>query len=383
MFLRSLQLRRLLSFGPESPEIVLGALNLIIGPNGSGKSNLIDAISLLQAAPRELVEVVRGGGGAAAWIWKGARAGTAEVTADLGFDESQRVLRHHLAFIELNARPVITDERVEVVSLVSGHRHRAFGYELGQPTFYVDNEVPRRERLDAQRSVLAQRKDPERYGELSLLGEAYEAIQVFGAWTFGRQAAPRRFQPADLPADHLLEDASNLALVLNGFRLDSDAHQGVLESLRHLYEGIVDFHAQVQGGMVQLFLDEGGSRKIPASRLSDGTLRWLSLLAVLLHPRPPWLVCIEEPELGLHPDMIPELARLLRAASERMQLVVTTHSVDLIDAFSDTPEVVQVCERHEGSTTIRRLDGAALADWLKRYSLGELWTKGEIGGTRW
>jgi len=122
---------------------------------------------------------------------------------------------------------------------------------------------------------------------------------------------------------------------------------------------------------------------IPASRLSDGTLRYLCLLAILCHPNPPPLVCIEEPELGLHPDILPTLATLMREASEKCQIVVTTHSDVLVDAMTDTPEAVLVCEKHDGATQFRRLSAADLQPWLERYRLGELWTRGEIGGTRW
>ena len=94
---------------------------------------------------------------------------------------------------------------------------------------------------------------------------------------------------------------------------------------------------------------------IPLIRMSDGTIRWLALLAILLNPDPPPLVCIEEPELGLHPDMIHELAKLLVDASSRMQLIVTTHSDRLIEEFTETPEVVVVCEKDNGSSTLRRL----------------------------
>ena len=87
--------------------------------------------------------------------------------------------------------------------------------------------------------------------------------------------------------------------------------------------------------------------------------------------------------MGLHPDLIPALASLLRDASTRMQLVVTTHSDALVDALSDTPEAVLVCEKHEGSTTMRRLNKADLSDWLEKYTLGQLWRRGELGGNRW
>lgn len=150
-----------------------------------------------------------------------------------------------------------------------------------------------------------------------------------------------------------------------------------------MYEGLTDFEIEiVPGGYVQILFSEG-DYTIPASRLSDGTLRYLCLLAMLLDPTPPPLICIEEPEIGLHPDIIPKIADLLLEASERTQLVITTHSDILIDALSSTPEAVLVCEKHEGLTQIERLDGEKLAPWLEQYRLGTLWTKGEIGGNRW
>ena len=136
-------------------------------------------------------------------------------------------------------------------------------------------------------------------------------------------------------------------------------------------------------GTVALFLEEVGDREIAATRLSDGTLRYLALLAILLHPEPPRLVAIEEPELGLHPDLLPTVSDLLRSASKRTQLVVTTHSDVLVDALTDVPESVVVCEKHNGQTEMRRLDRNELATWLEKYRLGELWTSGELGGNRW
>jgi predicted ATPase len=122
---------------------------------------------------------------------------------------------------------------------------------------------------------------------------------------------------------------------------------------------------------------------IPATRLSDGTLRFLCLLVILLHPEPPPLICIEEPELGLHPDVLPVVSDLLKEAGERTQLIITTHSADLIDELSDMPEAVLVCEKIEGATQINRLNPEELSIWLKDYSLGKLWQRGDIGGNRW
>jgi predicted ATPase len=139
-----------------------------------------------------------------------------------------------------------------------------------------------------------------------------------------------------------------------------------------------------QGNTLQLFLRETDLEAlIPATRLSDGTLRYLALLAVLLHPAPPPLVCIEEPELGLHPDLIDDVAKLLVRASAHTQLVVTTHSDHLVNALSDSPSAVLVTEREEQGTVLRRPEPEDLGVWLKTHGLGDLWVQGDLGGTRW
>ncbi len=93
------------------------------------------------------------------------------------------------------------------------------------------------------------------------------------------------------------------------------------------------------------------------------------------------LICIEEPEIGLHPDMMSTIADLLVEPSGRTQLIVTTHSEALVSSLP--PESVLVCERDYLGTHLRRLDPERLKKWLENYSLGELWSMGEIGGTRW
>ena len=84
--------------------------------------------------------------------------------------------------------------------------------------------------------------------------------------------------------------------------------------------------------------------------------------------------------MGLHPDVIPKLAKLLVDAANRSQIIVTTHSDILVDALTDTPEAVVICEKVDGATQLRRLNAEDLKDWLKQYRLGELWTSGQLGG---
>ena len=86
----------------------------------------------------------------------------------------------------------------------------------------------------------------------------------------------------------------------------------------------------------------------------------------------------------MHPDIIPTIADLLIEASQRTQLIVTTHSDMLVSAIgSKVPEAILVCDRTSKGTTLTRLDPEEMKGWLKDYSLGEIWLKGAIGGTRW
>jgi predicted ATPase len=385
MFLKSLKLGGLLSFAPDAPPVELGPLNVLIGPNASGKSNFIEAIGLLRATPQNLGAALREGGGMLDWLWKGEKGVPAELLAVVAY-KSGWSLRHRLVLAEAGQKLELLDERIENTVTKTGKEKPFlyFGYENGRAMLNVKQQKRslRREDLDPQQSVLSQRKDPDQYPELSFLGSAYERIRLYRDWRMGRDAPPRRPQDASLPNDYLMEDARNLGMVLNALKLDVPVKKAILEALRQVFDGVTDYEVKIEGNTVQIFLEEE-RWLIPATRLSDGTVRWLALLALLLHPSPPPLVCIEEPELGLHPDLMPPLARLLKQASERMQIVITTHSDALVDAFTDTPEDVLVCERVDGSTTMRRLDKESLSEWLEMYSLGELWSKGELGGTRW
>jgi predicted ATPase len=224
--------------------------------------------------------------------------------------------------------------------------------------------------------------DPLSHWQITQIGFLLGRARIYDQWHVGRGTEPRKPQVTDIGGDFLTEDAKNLALVISDLQNRPGIGERLNEELRRFYPPAKKITVRILGGTVQLQLHEEGLRDpIPATRMSDGTLRYLCLLSILLHPDPPPLVCIEEPEIGLHPDIIVRLAHLMEEASERMQLIVTTHSDALVAALSSVPEAVAICERDEnGSTTIRRLSREALGDWLERYTLGDLWMKGELGG---
>ena len=208
------------------------------------------------------------------------------------------------------------------------------------------------------------------------------SYRIYREWAFGRNAVFREPQKADMRNDRLEEDFSNLGLFLNRLRRSPKAKKAILEGLHAFYSGFDDFDVSIEGGTVQVFFTEGNFT-IPATRLSDGTLRYLCLLAILCDPEPPSLICIEEPELGLHPEVIPKLADLIIDSSERTQLIITTHSDILVDAMTEHYESILICEKENGETTMRYLEKKKIENWLKKFRLGDLWVSGEIGGTRW
>ena len=115
-----------------------------------------------------------------------------------------------------------------------------------------------------------------------------------------------------------------------------------------------------------------------AGQLSDGTLRFIALTTALLQPDPPATILVDEPELGLHPYALNLFAGLVKKAATRTQVIVSTQSAPLLDNF-DADDII-VVERKEGASTFERLSSEKLQEWLKDYSLGELWQKNVIGG---
>jgi predicted ATPase len=120
------------------------------------------------------------------------------------------------------------------------------------------------------------------------------------------------------------------------------------------------------------------SRDCPVWDLSDGTLRFLYLMAILAKPDPPSLIAIDEPETGLHPRMMGIVAECAMDAATRTQLVLTTHSPEFLDAFRDTQPTITVAELVNGATKLTVKAEDDLAYWLKEYTLGDLFRSGEL-----
>ena len=389
MFLKQLHLKGLLSF--RDTKLELRDLNVLIGPNGSGKSNLIEVIGLLQALPRDFAAAIRHGGGVQEWLWRGRKA--AEKAAQVFVVAEHRVgdiiLHHTLTFASHEQEFTITEEMLEAENphypIFQVREREGVIAQLPDP----DSAFPAERRIDLGevergQSVLSAIREPRQFPQMAHLAKQYESIRIYRDLGLGPSMAGKQHQTSDRPSSFLEEDTGNLNLILNRMELDG-SREKVEEHLTRFYEEFEGLSIQPEALSLRLFMREKGLGGLtPANRLSDGTIRYLCLLAILCHPEPPPLICIEEPEIGLHPDILHDVAHLLLDASQRTQLIVTTHSDILIDALSGDPETVVVCERDfDAGTTFRRLTAEELKPWLEDYTLGKLWRKGQLGGVRW
>lgn len=181
----------------------------------------------------------------------------------------------------------------------------------------------------------------------------------------------------------LKQDASNLAafLMLLRDRYDSRYTQ-IVRAIRLVAPFFDDFALRPDPRNEKKTKLEWKSKDtdayLNAHSLSDGTLRFICLTTLLLQPAVPTAILIDEPELGLHPYAITMLASLLKMASKRTQVIVSTQSVTLVNQF--VPDDIVVVDRDDRGSTLRRPTAAEAADWLDDYSLGELWEKNIIGG---
>lgn len=386
-----LTFRNFLSFGPEAEPVRLGRLNVLVGPNGSGKSNFLDGIGLLAACPQKgaLGRVLAAGGGVKAWLnYQGRDDGeiaTLKAVVKLGRPRSEKLLEHSFWVEEEGQRYKLTHERIQDALSLSTLPKKPivyFGFSKGQPSIATPGlpRTLRPEAISPDDSVLAQFVDSEQYPAFNDLSLFYDNIRFYREWTLGRNASIRRPGATDAAFDYLRPDAGNLAMVINN--LPRSVRQQIVDRLQDLAPNFTGIETKVLASTIQLFLVEG-DHESSALRLSDGTLRYLAMLVMFLHPNPPAVTVIEEPELGLHPDVLPGLARLMVDASARTQIIATTHSDIIIDALTEHPEAIRVCEKDEGGTSIRPIDADSLAEWLKEYGLGQAWLRGAIGGKRW
>lgn len=346
----------------------LSNLNILIGPNGAGKSNFVSLFKLLNnIIEGNLQRYVMQEGGAESLLYYGQKF----------TDAIQIYLKFNLNDVFYNAyccslSPTVDDRLVFEKENCFFH-HYAYDkpYIEGLGSGQMESNL-----IDAAK-------------RMKVASHVYNNLKSWKVYHFHDTSDTARIKRIGSINDnqYLRPDASNLAAFLYMLKITKeDYYSAIRDTIRLVNPFFDDFILRPIPGnedFIRLEWHERGSDyPFLAHHISDGTLRFMCLSTLLLQPELPSTILIDEPELGLHPYAIVILASLLKSASERTQIIVSTQSVSLVNQFD--PEDLLIVERDQDKnmyeTVINRVDSQQLSSWLEEYSLGDLWEKNVLGG---
>jgi predicted ATPase len=237
--------------------------------------------------------------------------------------------------------------------------------------------------FDGQESALRFVSDPDRYFALYTLKKAIEDWAIYDYFDTSVQSKIRK--PVLPTSERKLQpEGNNLPQILNTIKInDKQSFQKIIELLNHvnpLYMGIDFNHIGIN---IELMLEEKKLNKsIHVTHISDGTLRFLCLLSILYNKNRGGLLCIDEPEVGLHPDMISTIADGIKYASKDTQIIIATHSEHVLNAFD--LENVRVFEKKEdNSSEVNSFSKQQFEGWYDQFMVGKMWRQNDLGGNRW
>jgi len=335
----------------------LRRLNVVCGPNGSGKSNLYKALRLLsRTAQGGLPKAIAQEGGMPSILWAGAKKkGSVRLVLAAYSDRFNYEVSLGLPPPCSAAFPTDPEVKEEFVWQGQPRRKGTTYFERSTSGAWVMDRNGERVsycgNLDSAEPVLAQLREPHLYPELSILGRDLQEWRFYDYFRTDPESPLRQPQPS-VRTPILAHDGIDLAAALETIRQVGDAAT-LEESIQAVFPGS-SLYVQQEGCLFWLELKMPGiQRCLRAPEFSDGTVRYLCLLAALLSPVPAPLLILNEPENSLHSDVLVPLAKLIRRASERSQVWVTTHSHRLAGLLSEDPEAkVMTLHKVEGETRI-------------------------------
>ncbi len=335
----------------------LNQVNILIGANGAGKSNFMQIFPFLNAIVSQQLNVyVARAGGAGNLLFSSDKVDADEIKIVIEdrsnqYDVSLLSTDEDRLFIANEYVGYYSDKKKYSTPYVEWINGGAFKSRLRNHGTKVSNYT---------------------FGMLS-------ALKVYHFHNVGRKAKMHDLQPTSDNIS-LQSEGGNIAAVLLLIKDSAPGrYQLIEEMVRRVFTDFDRFFLREENGYVQLRWRKLGAERIFNSTIfSDGTMRFILLATLLLHPNLSGTIIVDEPELGLHPSAIHLLAALVHQASEDAQIIMATQSMDLLNEFQ--PEDILIAESKEGETAISRLDKEKLSEWLADYSLGQLWEKDVFGG---
>lgn len=340
-------------------------VNILIGANGSGKSNFISFFELVRKIYEKNLQVyVAQRGGSEKFLYNGIK-GSEYLYGKLIFDNEWKN-EYEFKLLPTTDNNFIISDNSNLTPPNSKNIHSKIVSHTSRESNLSDSEEYR-----------------DKY-----LRNFIEAMRIFHFHDTSFTSKMR--QPAPLSDDAYLQaDGSNLPVILNKIKKHNHSHyQKIISIIKDNLPYFYDFYLEPQNGYLSLRWKVVNEDVIlDAHQLSDGSLRLMALVTLLMQPKLPEIIIIDEPELGLHPYAINNLTQLIHLASIHSQIIISTQSSDLIDAYianaENTENAVQsivVTEYKNQQTKFNRLSYEALRNWLEKYTLKELWDKNIIGG---
>lgn len=381
-------------------------LNVVIGPNGTGKSNLLRFLELMSvAAQGKLGRYVQSLGGMEPIVWDGQASNISFTVKTLPIEHESDPLLRRFQPPHSNAGP--EHYELKLARLGFGSSYRVSHELLANYAKVRAGEKPHPfkflERTDRS-AVIFDELERQFVAPPESISEEETLLSVAtGPFTNNRFIPVFQKEMASITVYHDLHvnrdaDIRKPVVARAERTVDSDG-QNLVSVLHTLYTGDRDFKENINAAMRAAFGDDFEElvfapaadqriqlrtrwktlRRDPsAPDLSDGTLRFLLLLTILASPSPAPLIAIDEPETGLHPSMLPIVAEYAIDASQRSQVILTTHSPQFLDSFADTIPTTTVAKWNDGETALEVLSGQDLDYWLKEYTLGALFKSGEL-----
>ena len=370
-------------------DIKLNPLNVLIGANGSGKTSILDVFSLLaNSASGTLNESLSEQNGIDANLSNltAANAGKARF---MSFELAMPVPNYKPIEYRLAIAPQGTTYQIANEQLSQhGDRSAPFKHIVAQHDNIAYYEWKQAKKglvrpnweYNAKESALSQVpkmfREPEDFRKRLASSTHYHVLDV------GRRAPirlPQQMRDATLPG----HDGEDIISCLYTVReTDPDRFEMIEATLRAGFPDFerLNFPPVAAGTLAMTWKDRSSKHPFYMHQLSEGTLRFLWLVTLLQSPGLTEVTMIDEPEVSLHPELLSLLADLLRDASNRTQLIVATHA-DRLVRFLQPSEILTINTNEEGASEVIRADELDLENWLKEYTMDEVWRMGRIGGT--
>ncbi|MBT3387546.1 MAG: AAA family ATPase [Desulfobacula sp.] len=402
-------LENFFSFRTSTTITLNPGINILLGINGSGKSNFLKAIRLLY-------ESIVGNGLEKIFLkeWSGFHS-VANFNNDkndyikLSFEFDSNAINkitqqegyhfhgnliYDISIVQFGATSYYlkeklyspnrnTDKNDFIYMEMDKAQGRISTMEKGKIGFQSYPQEGRQISFKQTEPVLRQISDPERFYPLFTLRRALEELSAYYCYDTTYSSPVR--QPAAYSTEkQLMSDGQNLAIILNNIKNShSFYYEKIEEAVKKINPYFKDINFAFLGSKLYLVLREAKlTKSVSIEHISDGTLRYLLLLSILYNPERGSLVCIDEPETGLHPDMINTISEAIKHASKNTQLIIATHSPLLLNSF-DMDDILIFEKNVHNETEVDVKSPDEFDEWAEDFLAGQAWLQGLIGGKRW